>query len=98
MHAYGAALADGRGGPSDFVDGLAWLYAAGAAGADDAAVKAARFLAARLTARDIRRAHRKGKAIARRVKRQHPPRFDGRPALDAFLPAPASGVDKPGRH
>jgi TPR repeat protein len=69
MRAFGEAVAEGRGGPASPSEGLAWLYAAAALGADDIAAKEAKFLAARMRARDISRGHRKGKALIRRLAR-----------------------------
>ena len=64
MRAYGATLADHHP-----VEALAWLYAAASLAADDTAAKEAKFLAARMRAKDISAAHRKGRALARRLAR-----------------------------
>ncbi len=69
MRAYGEALSDGRGGPAAPIDGLAWLYAAASLGADAVAARQAKFLAARMRAKDISRGHRKGRALIRRLGR-----------------------------
>jgi uncharacterized protein len=69
MRAYGEAVAEGRGGPASPHEGLAWLYAAASLGADETAAKQAKFLAARMRAKDISRGHRKGRALIRRLAR-----------------------------
>lgn len=64
MRAYGATLADHHP-----IEALAWLYAAAGLAADETAAKEAKFLAARMRARDISAAHRKGRALARKLSR-----------------------------
>jgi len=62
MRAYAALLADRHP-----VEALAWLYAAASVAADETAAKDAQFLAARMRVKDISEAHRKGRALARKL-------------------------------
>lgn len=64
MRAYGATLADHHP-----VEALAWLYAAAGLAGDETAAKEAKYLAARMRAKDIAAAHRKGRALARKLGR-----------------------------
>lgn len=70
MHEYGVVLTEGRGGPTDPVEGFAWIYASFCYSPNSIAADNLLTLADSLSPVDLRRARKRGVALARLQARE----------------------------